>query len=62
MYTRISTFNGATALRPWKPVELIEDTPARFFLQWGHGSEAVETPAQQHANRRINAPSMGPRL
>jgi len=36
-------FNGATALRPWRRSR--NKAPARVgsMLQWGHGSEAVET-------------------
>ncbi|CBE69803.1 protein of unknown function [Candidatus Methylomirabilis oxygeniifera] len=39
-----STFNGATALRPWKPSKYWHPRCRISILQWGHGSEAVETP------------------
>ena len=36
-------FNGATALRPWRPPFLTVADAGLELLQWGHGSEAVET-------------------
>jgi len=38
----IISFNGATAMKPWKSREVEYDTGWRTSLQWGHGDEAVE--------------------
>ena len=38
----LPSFNGATALKPWKYRFIVDPKPAGNWLQWGHGSEAVE--------------------
>ncbi len=51
------SFNGATAVRPWKTVRP-ESTGGA--LQWGHGDDAVEN--GRIGDIRIPMPaSMGPR-
>ena len=37
-----SSFNGATAMKPWKSVRMRDDGYRIVRLQWGHGDEAVE--------------------
>ncbi len=40
-YGRIS-FNGATAMKPWKRHKMPRGWACVPWLQWGHGDEAVE--------------------
>ncbi len=35
-------FNGATAVKPWRGVEVLARDPSRVALQRGHGGKAVE--------------------
>jgi len=38
----IQSFNGATAMKPWKSAEIGATAQVQVALQWGHGDEAVE--------------------
>ena len=38
------SFNGATAMKPWKSPASRRSVPRGTGLQWGHGDEAVEEP------------------
>jgi len=37
------SFNGATAIQPWKPIRCYRTLENKGKLQWGHGYSAVET-------------------
>jgi len=41
----MASFNGATAMKPWKSMDDTEKPKRPGKLQWGHGDEAVEEPA-----------------
>ena len=55
------SFNGATAMKPWKrkPRKLGQSPWSR--LQWGHGDEAVEEIRPYRQVARGCQASMGPR-
>ena len=55
-------FNGATALRPWRLNRNAGHDYSAAQLQWGHGSEAVETGAHGEDLSLDDRASMGPRL
>ena len=38
----LHSFNGATAMKPWKSSVSVLGKPQAEQLQWGHGDEAVE--------------------
>jgi len=40
--SRLSCFNGATAMEPWKSHALASFGRQHVVLQWGHGDGAVE--------------------
>ena len=40
--TIYSSFNGATALRPWTELQQVVDGLFKDMLQWGHGLAAVD--------------------
>ena len=44
----VSSFNGATAMEPWKRPAVIEELSVDSVLQWGHGDGAVE---ERHGRR-----------
>src|SRR5208282_4268700 len=39
---RAASFNGATAMKPWKRIAVLKAAEDQIWLQWGHGDEAVE--------------------
>jgi len=41
----IIRFNGATAMEPWKSLDLFPASDDPMPLQWGHGDGAVEEEA-----------------
>src|SRR5436853_405284 len=43
-------FNGATAMRPWKPIRSTRSRAVASVVQWGHGHGAVETVCQPYAH------------
>ena len=54
-------FNGATTLRPWKELRLIDRYHDTIQLQWGHDLAAVEGSAWCLPSLRSPGASMGPR-
>ena len=54
-------FNGATAMKPWKSQELLEQAGRECKLQWGHGDEAVEELGIGITQAIAEHASMGPR-
>jgi len=55
------SFNGATAMKPWKSCRQAADRRAGCRLQWGHGDEAVEEDFMTHGRTADAKASMGPR-
>ena len=55
----MTSFNGATAFRRWKPTGVMMETLCDHFLQWGHRLSAMETalcgspPSWIHAKARF---------
>src|SRR5579875_2255423 len=54
-------FNGATAIRPWRPSFTASRIEKYFALQWSHGHTAVETAAQSGRSTQNMWASMEPR-
>ena len=61
MARRRKSFNGATAMKPWKSADLWRERRARGKLQWGHGDEAVEEDFGHVRGLDQVVASMGPR-
>ena len=59
--TRKRSFNGATAMKPWKSCDGNKASSRVRVLQWGHGDEAVEEDFEQWQTAVDLAASMGPR-
>ena len=56
-----SSFNGATARRPWRGGDGPYMIGRLATLQWGHGPKTVERPAAPAQALRPRRASMGPR-
>src|SRR5579875_509133 len=57
---RMRSFNGATAIRPWRPAPRPHAAVAAL-LQWSHGHTAVETVRQPSGVSSMRSASMEPR-
>ena len=55
------SFNGATAMKPWKSLVGFEGVHRIVRLQWGHGDEAVEELESPWQPLAAVTASMGPR-
>ena len=48
----VLSFNGATAMKPWKRAVSVDTNDLPNGLQWGHGDEAVEETAAPIVSHR----------
>ncbi len=55
------SFNGATAMKPWKSYLSVLPQADTTMLQWGHGDEAVEEQTSLRKRLARELASMGPR-
>ncbi len=56
-----ASFNGATAMKPWKSMPPCKKLRVIMLLQWGHGDEAVEEGNPDFEQHVFFVASMGPR-